>query len=76
MKYIQSVNMCIDTDGIRRSDFRLNLIFAITPTAHKNVAHFKSGQKWIKNNHLTPFTKVKSKSLIHTVLIVGKTKEI
>ena len=32
-----------------------------------NVAQIKSGQKWLKNNHLTTFAKVQSKSLIHSL---------
>ena len=30
-------------------------IFAATPAASKNTTRFKSGQKWLKNNHLTIF---------------------
>ena len=31
-------------------DFRLDLISAPDPAAPKNIAHFKSGHKWSKNN--------------------------
>ena len=47
--------------------FRLETIFEIASTAQKYISHFKSAQKRHKNNHLTSFTKVKFKSLIHSV---------
>ena len=50
-------------------DFRLKPIFYTAPAAPKNTAHFKSGQKWIENNPLASFAKVKSKSLTHSVCI-------
>ena len=49
--------------------FRLILIFANDTAAPKIVACIKSGQKWPPKNHLTTFTKVQSKSLIHTVYV-------
>jgi len=33
-------------------NFRLEQIFYIDPTASKNDARFKSGQKWLESNHL------------------------
>ena len=35
--------------------------------APKNDAHFKTGQKLQKNNHFANFTKVKTKSLVHSL---------
>ena len=32
--------------------FWLQQTFATTPAASKNITRFKSGQKWLKNNHL------------------------
>ena len=37
---------------IRDFDFRLESIYA-APDAPQNIAHFNSGQKWLKNNHFT-----------------------
>ena len=37
--------------------FRREPIFTSAPSAPKNIIHFKSGQKWRKNNHLALFTK-------------------
>ena len=48
---------------LAHSDF-----FATAPAASKNTTQFKSGEKWLKNNTLTSFSKVKFKSLIHTVV--------
>ena len=47
--------------------FNLEPIFTIAKTVPKNIAHFKSGQKTPKNNHLAAFIMVESKSLIHSV---------
>ncbi len=33
-------------------DFKLEPIFDTAPSASKNKARFKSGQSWLKNNHL------------------------
>ena len=52
---------------------RFNLILGLSqflqnaPSYLRNKTHFKSGQKWPENNHLDSFTKVMSKSLIHSV---------
>lgn len=35
------------------------------PPSYKNVACFKSGLKWSKNNHLIALTKIKTKFLLH-----------
>jgi len=40
------------------------------PAASKNSPCFKSGLKWLKNNHLALFTKITTKSLIHTVVLI------
>ena len=48
-------------------DFRLKPIFATAP-APSNTC-FKSGQKWLQNNHLTLFTKVQSKSFFLSILL-------
>ena len=37
---------------LKRIGFRLKPIFTTTTAASKNDSHFKSGQKWLKNNHL------------------------
>ena len=50
-------------------DFRLEQILANDPAISKYVASFQSGQKGSKNNQLATFTKVRPKSLIHTVVI-------
>ena len=39
--------------------FRLEPNFVTTPVASKNTTCFKSGQKWLKNSHLTLFTKAR-----------------
>ena len=42
-------------------------VFATAPVdAPKNIAHFKNGQKWPKNNHFDTFAN-DSKSMIHSV---------
>ena len=42
----------------------------------KNTINFKSEQKRPKNNHLTLFAKVKTKSLIHSVEEMFNTRGI
>ena len=37
--------------------FRLEPIRATAPSTSKNITQFKSGQKWLKNNHFATFTK-------------------
>ena len=41
-------------------DFSLEPIFDTAPFVSENTAHFKIDQKWLENNHLASFTKVKS----------------
>ena len=66
--------MCIkDLDEFnlnRWFDFKLkSMIVTNAIAASKNASHFKSGQKWLKTNHLDYFTKLKSKSLIHSMVV-------
>ena len=42
-------------------EFMLKPTFATALAFSKNITHFKSNQKWPKNNQLASFTKVKSK---------------
>ena len=49
-------------------DFILNPIFPSAPAASTNTPHFKSGQKWPKNNPHRYLTKVKYKSPIHALV--------
>ena len=44
--------------------FRLEPIRATAPSTSKNITQFKSGQKWLKNNHFATFTKFCIKSII------------
>ena len=53
---------------IWRFDFSLEPIFATAQAALEHIDHFKSGQKRPKNNHLTYFIQVQSKSLMHPVV--------
>ena len=55
---------------MRQFDVRLWAIFTV-PATSKKITHFRSGQKWPKNKNLAYFTKVKSKSPIHTVVVTG-----
>ena len=47
--------------------YKLIRWFDTSITASKNTIHFKSGQKWPKNDHLTSFTQLKFKSLLGIV---------
>ena len=49
---------------IWRFDFRFKPIFATA----LNVSNFKSGQRWLKNNHFSSTTRTLSKSLIQYVI--------
>ena len=55
---------------MRQFDVRLWAIFTV-PATSKKITHFRSGQKLPKNKNLAYFTKVKSKSPIHTVVVTG-----
>ena len=46
----------------------LSQFFATAQAASKNTNPFKNGQEWPENSHLSAFTKVQSKSLIHIVV--------
>ena len=42
----------LDKFNLVKLGFRLKPIFASAQAASKIDAHFKNGQKWLKNNHL------------------------
>jgi hypothetical protein len=57
---LQSIwQICMSLDCLWWSGIRLEPIFTTASTALKNKAHFKNGQNWLKNNHLTSLVQIR-----------------